>query len=71
MPGDVCAVCGNTRAKDKHVSMHRFPPTSSPKRSVWLEAFGLSESDIKSHTRVCSRHFKDGNPQNPPQLTLG
>ncbi len=24
MPGDTCAVCGYTRAKDKNVSMHPF-----------------------------------------------
>ena len=35
MPGDTCIICGNTRAKDASVSMHRFPQEQM-KRERWL-----------------------------------
>ena len=51
MPGDMCLVCG---------SNHRFP-RDPERRSTWLCVFQLEESDIKSYSRVCSRHFPDGD----------
>ena len=46
MPGDQCIVCGNTRHKDKSVSLHRLPRKES-KRGRWLEALDLVEDDLK------------------------
>ena len=70
MPGDTCVVCGNTRAKDKSVSMRRFPQDEA-KRQRWIEALGLQDFIIKGHHRVCSRHFPNADARNDPQLTLG
>ena len=33
--------------------------------------FELREGDVKSHMRVCSRHFPDGDISKPPNPTLG
>ena len=50
------------------MSFHRFPKQPE-RRALWLE---LSESDIKDEsTRVCSRHFPNGDSFKPPSLTLG
>ena len=57
MPGDTCIVCGNTRKKDKSISMHRFPRDDG-RRKRWVEALDLEDMDIKDHYRVCSRHFQ-------------
>ena len=63
MPGDTCVFCGNTRQKDPSVSMHRFP--QDPKlRSEWIKALKLDDRAIKSHHRLCSRHFPQGNRNN-------
>ena len=70
MPGDTCVVFGNTRAKDKSVSMHRFPQDKA-KRQRWIEALSLQDVVIKDHHRVCSRHFPNADARNDPQLTLG
>ena len=56
MTGDACIVCGNTRKKEPKLSFHRFPKDDE-KRAKWLKVFGLSESQFKFHSRVCSRHF--------------
>ena len=65
-----CIVCGNTRHKDKSVSLYRLPRKES-KRGQWLEALGLVEDGLKDLHRVCSRHFLDGNATKDPQLNLG
>ena len=70
MPGDRCIVCGNTRQKDKSVSLHRFP-RKEPKRGRWLEALELVEEDLKDFHRLCSRHFPDGDATKDPRLSLG
>ena len=70
MPGDTCIVCGNTRKKDKSISMHRFPRDDG-RRKRWVEALDLEDMDIKDHYRVCSRHFPDADATKDPQLTLG
>ena len=70
MPGDTCVFCGNTRQKDPSVSMHRFP--QDPKlRSEWIKALKLDDRAIKSHHRLCSRHFPQGNRNNIPSSSLG
>ena len=69
MPGDQCIMCGNTRHKDKSVSLHRLP-RKEPKRGRWLEALDLVEENLKDFHRVCSRHFLDGDATKDPQLNL-
>ena len=70
MPGDSCVVCGNSRKKAPKLSYHRFP-TNQAKRSQWLRVFQLDPEVVKPHTRVCSRHFKNGDPINDPQANIG
>ena len=65
MPGDTCVFCGNTRQKDPSVSMHRFPQDPML-RSEWIKALKLDDTAIKSHHRLCSRHFPQGDPKNIP-----
>ena len=73
MPGDTCIVCGNTRAKDPSVSMHRFPQDKTKRlRWTWLQTLGLKDDHVRRHHRVCSRHFPEGNAKShDPQLILG
>ena len=70
MPGKYCCVCGNNRSKDPHISSYRFP-NDQAKRLVWLEVFQMRVEEIKSHMRVCSRHFPDGDASKHPNPTLG
>ena len=69
MTGQRCHVCGNTHAKDSTVSFHRIPKDA--RRAKWLEALGLCEDDIKQSTRICSRHFPNGDSKKTPSLSLG
>ena len=41
------------------------------KENSGLQVLKLKNEDVLSHTRVCLRHFKDGNPNNSPQLNIG
>ena len=70
MPGDSCIVCGNSRKKNPLLKYHRFP-SDTERRAQWLQVFKITLKDIKPHHRVCSRHFKDGNPENRPETTVG
>lgn len=70
MTGHRCCVCGNTKTSDPSVSFHRVPKEAD-KRALWLEVFSLREEDIKPSTRVCSRHFPDGDASKSPNVTLG
>ena len=63
-------VCGNTRASDPSVSFHRFP-ANPVKRAVWLRVFQMDASDLKPYSRVCSRHFPDGDAKKEPEVNLG
>ena len=56
MPGDQCIVCGNTRHKDKSVSLHRLP-RKEPNRGQWLDAFDLVEEDLKDFHRCVAGIF--------------
>lgn len=56
--------------KDPGVSFHRFPRDPALRNS-WLEIFQLQESDLKPSTRVCSRHFPNGNVKKMPSITIG
>lgn len=70
MPGDACVVCGNSRSKEAAISFHRFP-SDPDRRRVWLQAFQLTEGQLKPHHRVCCRHFRDANPSKGPDPSLG
>ena len=71
MPGHTCVVCGNNSSQDPSVSFHRFPGPNNARRARWLQIFGIDESQLKSQSRVCSRHFPGGDPSKEPVLTLG
>ena len=65
-----CCICGLTKGKEKEISMFRFP-SNETKRQSWLAAFNMNPSEISEHSRVCSRHFLNGDSSNPPSLNLG
>ena len=69
MTGQRCHVCGNTLAKDPTVSSHRIPKDA--RRAKWLEVLGLCKDNIKQSTRICSRHFPNGDSKKTPSLSLG
>ena len=70
MPGDACIVCGNSRKKQPELKYHRIP-SDPEKRALWLQVFNISAGSIKPHHRICSWHFKDGNPNNKPEVNIG
>ena len=70
MPGQRCCVCGSNQKSDTTVKFHHFPSdTVTRKRS--LEIFDMQESDLKPSSRVCSRHFPDGNTKKEPSMVVG
>ena len=69
MPGHTCIVCGNNPSQDPSVSFHRFP--SDPERRVRWLSVGMDETQLRSQSRVCSRHFPDGDVKKEPMVTLG
>ena len=59
-----------SRAKDPNASFHHFPLDLS-KKQLWIEEFGLTEGSIKHFSHICSRHFRNRDPANGPDKTLG
>ena len=70
MTGHTCVVCGNSSRMDPKASFHRFP-SNPERRSTWLRVFGMEEQQLRTQSRVCSRHFPDGDTKKDPSLTLG
>lgn len=70
MPGHTCFVCDSTSRHDPDAYFHRFPSDPDRKAS-WLTAFSIDETQLKAQSRVCSRHFRDGNAKNEPLSSLG
>ncbi len=70
MPGQRCQICHTIQKKDSGVAFHRFPRDPVLRRS-WLEVFQLGESDLKPSSRVCSRHFPDGDSKKMPSTSVG
>ena len=68
MTGHRCCVCGN--GHDPGVSFLRIPKEPE-RRALWLRVFELREEDIKPCTRICSRHFPEGDAKKTPNVTLG
>ena len=62
--------CGQVKRKNEQLSMFRFP-SDKAKKEVWLRSLGLSQADISVNTRICSRHFLNGNSSNIPAPDLG
>ena len=62
-------VCGNARV-GHHSYLSHFP-SNHEKHALWLKVFQLTEEQFKPHHRVCSRHFRDGNPQKGADVGLG
>ena len=58
---------------EDELSFHRFPSQqkSPERRAAWIKEFELSEESIIKNTRVCARHFPEGNAKNPPSMTIG
>ena len=50
--------------------MLRFP-ADKVKRKQWLDSLNLSEEDITQNTRLCTRHFRDGDTTQLPSVGLG
>ena len=65
-----CICCGHTKRKTEKVSMFRFPADHS-KRQQWITALNLTEDDINEESRICSKHFLNGDSANAPVLNLG
>ena len=70
MPGTRCIVCKATRITDPGVSFHRFPADETV-RNRWISSLQLDADVVTPHSRVCSRHFPDGDVTKQPVLTLG
>lgn len=60
----ICAVSGcKSRAGADDLSFFRFPADPA-RRKRWEDALGRQGWKAKDHTRVCSRHFMSGKPEN-------
>ena len=73
MSGNFCIFCGMSRLRastDAQLSYHRFPKKQDM-QSQWLQALEMSEEQVKPHSRVCSRHFRDGDPMNGARGLVG
>ena len=69
MPNN-CIVCGCSKAKDHSISLYRIPKCADTQKK-WLDELKLNIDDITSDSRVCSRHFRDGNPKTIPSIHIG
>uniref|UniRef100_A0ABK9NGF2 THAP-type domain-containing protein n=1 Tax=Glossina morsitans morsitans TaxID=37546 RepID=A0ABK9NGF2_GLOMM len=72
----VSGCCGKTSADDS-IRLYKFPQDKLT-RIKWLENIGLQPGDLKSMSKVCSRHFESGylgfrrlKPRVIPTLCLG
>ena len=68
--GGCCILCGKKKSARHSVSLHRFP-RKKELRDQWLSSLSLTEHDITVNSRVCSVHFRDGNPTNVPSRSVG
>ena len=70
MTGSRCIVCKSTRTKDPGVRFHHLPADAAV-RAKWISRLQINPSEVKPHTRVCSRHFPGGDATKDPQLSFG
>ena len=68
--GGSCIICGGKKNSQYKVSLHRFPKKQEACKK-WLRGLSLTENDITENSRVCSMHFRDGNPCNIPSRSVG
>lgn len=68
MPEDFWILSLEGICRPTYISYHRFPKNRA-KLGLWLQAFQLSAEQLRSHSRVCSRHFR-GDVKNVPDPTL-
>ena len=62
---------GFSRMRKQWIPGH-FPPNTWPGYEArWLRVFELEESQVKSYSKVCSRHFPGGDAKQDPQVALG
>lgn len=64
-----CIYC-HAKTLSSIVSMFRFP-ANLEKRKQWLEALNMTEDMITQNSRLCCKHFLQGNPSSPPFINLG
>ena len=67
---EIRALCKHLRAKDPNISFHRFP-ADPVVRGRRLRVFELEESQVKSYSKVCSRHFPGGDAKQDSQVAQG
>ena len=70
MTGETCIACGKTCKSEPKLAFHRFPKDAE-KCAKWVKEIGLSENQVKSHSRVCTRNFCDGDSPNGPEMNVG
>ena len=68
--GGSCIVCGKKKSLRHKISLHRLPKKHEV-RTKWLNGLSLAEADVTENSRVCSMHFRDGNPSNVPSCSIG
>lgn len=67
---NTCLVCGHTKGIDDNIGLHRFPMKEKSKLHQWLKALNLKETDVRESSRICSRHFPNGDIKLLPSLHL-
>ena len=68
--GGSCIICGKKKSVRHNIFLHRFPKKQAVRIKL-LSSLRLTEGDITENSRVCSMHFRDGNPCNIPSLSIG
>ena len=65
-----CTLCGRSKTTDTSISLYHI--LKAPElRKCWLDSLVLSEDKVTADSRVCSKHFHDGNPKNVPLIHIG
>ena len=63
-------VCGKKKSLRHKISLHRLPKKYEVSKK-WLNSLSLAEADVMENSRVCSMHFRDGNPSNVLSRSIG
>ena len=65
-----CIICGSSKQNESNISLYRIPKKPELRQS-WLAGLNLVEEDVTKDSRVCSKHFRDGNSRNIPSIFIG
>lgn len=65
-----CIVCGSSKSKDPSISLYHFPKQLEL-RKKWLDGLRLTPDNVECDSRVCSKHFRDGNHKTVPSYQIG